>query len=108
MLKPSCQKRLSRRWRAWDQQDLWRLELERHGLKKVLKKLARAGFGPGALVRGFGCGIMDRGFIEDWVAEKEREDVEELRATLLWAKVAGFASVLGVGIILFGLAVGIV
>jgi hypothetical protein len=92
---------------AWDQEHLWRLELERHGLKKVLKKLARAGFGPGALVRGFNCGIMDRGFIEDWLAEKERQDVEEQRATLLWAKVAGFASILVVGMVLLIVAMAV-
>lgn len=69
-----------------------------------------AGYGRGAPVKGLEPGDYVRGDVEDWLAEKTREEearqAESLRlareanstqrATLLWAKIAGWGATLAV------------
>jgi hypothetical protein len=75
---------------------VWRAELDGLGVWVVQKKLDQAAAGHGALVRGFVCGEIERGFIEKWLSEKERADARQQAATLRWARIAGWASVLAV------------
>jgi hypothetical protein len=72
---------------------IWRAELERVGVWSVQKKLDQAGPGHGALVRGFVCGDIERGFIEEWLSKKERAASRQLSATLRWARIAGLAAI---------------
>src|SRR6266404_3414497 len=47
-----------------------RAELESRGADNVRQKLFESGSGRGAVVRGFKCGEIERGEVEDWLAEK--------------------------------------
>jgi|SRR6516162_303283 len=54
---------------------------------------------PGAVVPGLGNGMMLRGDVAEWVAEKDRElqraQTQLQESTLLWAKVAAWVGVAG-------------
>ena len=47
---------------------------------------------------GFVCGSMTRGDIEDWLVEKNRDEVALQRRTLFWAMVAGWTGLAAVTI----------
>jgi hypothetical protein len=71
----------------------WKPELDSMGMAAVQKKLDHAGAGHGSIVPGFKCGNIERGFVEDWIAAKEREATNLQAATLLWAKIAAVIGV---------------
>jgi hypothetical protein len=48
-----------------------RAELETLAPAMVRLKLLQGGAGRGASIAGFKCGDITRGFIEDWLAEKD-------------------------------------
>jgi hypothetical protein len=73
-----------------------RAELNELGPQTVRFKLPQHGAGRGAAVSGFKCGDITRGDIEDWLIEKNREEQEQQSATLRWAKIAGWAGIIGV------------
>jgi|SRR6266404_2926276 hypothetical protein len=73
-----------------------RAELESRGADNVRQKLFESGSGRGAVVRGFKCGEIERGEVEDWLAEKYREEAAVQRSTLRWAQIAGWAGLAGV------------
>jgi len=73
-----------------------RAELNALGPDNVRQKLFESGAGRGALVRGFRCGDIGRGDIEDWLAEKYVEETAMQRGTLRWAQIAGCAGIAGV------------
>jgi hypothetical protein len=75
--------------------EIWRGELDRLGTRVVQKKLDQAGVSHGALVHGFVCGGIERGFIEEWLAECESADARRERATLRWARIAGVVAIIG-------------
>lgn len=75
--------------------------LEATGATNVRDKLRHAGPGRGAAVRGFSCGELTRGDIEDWLAAKERADRQSARrradiaiATSLVSLAVGLAGLL--------------
>ena len=70
-----------------------RKELELLGPATVRTKLINSGAGRGASVAGFTCGDIPRGDIEDWLADKHREETQTQSATLRWAKIAGWAGI---------------
>ena len=75
-----------------------RSELENLGPATIRFKLLHAGGGRGADVGGFTCGSMTRGDIEDWLVEKNRDENVLQRSTLFWARVAGWASLVAIGL----------
>jgi hypothetical protein len=48
----------------------WKAELDSPGMAGVQKKLDHAGVGHVARVLGFKCVDIDRGFVEQWLADK--------------------------------------
>jgi hypothetical protein len=80
-----------------------RAALETLGPENVRSKLLHAGPGRGASVDGFDAliGMLTRGDIEDWLAEKHIEEANERKRTLRWAVIAGWAGIAGaiIGII---------
>lgn len=87
-----------------------RAELEQLGLAMVQMKVANSGAGLGATVQHMASGVMTRKDVEDWVAQRTSEQVEQqtemLRlarassqqqsATLRWARIAGWAAIAAV------------
>lgn len=80
--------------------------LENLGPQGVTAKLAACpGLGRGAEVRGFTCGSLDRGKVEDWLGEKHREqaarDAEQraLDARSLWWGRFGVLVAIATGIV---------
>ena len=65
-------------------------ELERLAPDKIRSKLASAGAGRGATVPGLGDGMMLRGDVEDWLAERDRESAEREADTLFFNKAAAW------------------
>jgi hypothetical protein len=82
--------------RATDDEKKWRAELDRLGIRAVQRKLDQSDVGHDALVGGFQCGEIERGVIEEWLAEKERESTRQQATILVWAQIAGVASMLAV------------
>jgi hypothetical protein len=80
-----------------------RRELDRLTIENVRLKLAYSGAGRGAVMPGLGDGTILRGDVEDWLAEKAKLEAKEGAATLLWAKIAGWAGVVGVVLAALGL-----
>jgi hypothetical protein len=70
-----------------------RAEFERHGASVVLKKLDQAGVGRGALVYGFDCGDIQRSVVEDWLAQQERRQQDQI---LFWARIAGIGTIISI------------
>jgi hypothetical protein len=70
-----------------------RAELDQLGPETVRFKLVHSGAGRGASVEGFRCGRLDRGDVEDWLADKAAEDGRQRAATLRWAVIAGIAGI---------------
>ena len=65
-------------------------ELERLAPDKIRSKLASAGVGRGATVPGLGDGMMLRGDVEDWLAERDRESAKREADTLFFNKAAAW------------------
>jgi hypothetical protein len=63
-------------------------ELERLAPDKIRSKLASAGAGRNAVVQGLGNGMMLRGDVEDWLAERDRESAKREADTLSFNKAA--------------------
>jgi hypothetical protein len=80
--------------------DEQRAELEALGAATVRAKLIQPGAGRGADLAGFKTGIqggnLTRGDIEDWLAEKHIEEARIQNSTLRWARIAGWAGIIGV------------
>jgi hypothetical protein len=68
-------------------------ELEEQGAQNVRFKLASYGGGRGAAIGGFRCGDINRGEIEDWLAEKYQREAAQQRSTVRWAKIAAWAAI---------------
>ena len=59
--------------------------------------MIHSGPGRGAAVSGFKSAPLgiNRGDIEDWLAEKHVEEATQRKSTLQWAKIAGWAGIAG-------------
>lgn len=86
-----------------EKQTAWKAELNRLGISAVQKKLDQAGVSHAAVVRGFVSGDIERGFIEEWLAETDRAVTKQRAQTLVWAQIAGLASVLALVLTLVSL-----
>lgn len=80
-----------------------RAELEALGAENVRIKLIHGGAGRGADVPGFktgrnGGGNLTRGDVEDWLAGKHTQEESRQNSTLLWARIAGWASIIGIAV----------
>ena len=78
-----------------------RAELEALGPETVRGKSSLARPGRNVPVPGFktgesSAGNLLRGDIEDWLAEKHIEDARIQHSILRWAKIAGWAAIIGV------------
>jgi hypothetical protein len=73
-----------------------RKELQEFGATNVRFKLPTHGAGRGAAISGFKCGDITRGDIEDWLAEKSREETALQQRILFWARVAGWTGIVGI------------
>ena len=73
-----------------------RAELEDLAPDTVRLMLLQGGAGRGASISGFKCGDITRGDINDWLIDKNIEEVALQRAILRWAKIAGCTGILGV------------
>ncbi len=52
---------------------------------------------------GFRSGLMTRGEVEDWLSQRDQEDAEREQATRKWwARIAGWAGVVGVVVAIAG------
>jgi hypothetical protein len=65
-------------------------ELQRLAPDKIRSKLASAGAGRGTTVPGLGDGMMLRGDVEDWLAERDRESAKREADTLFFNKAAAW------------------
>jgi hypothetical protein len=72
-----------------------------------LKLMAHGGPGRGAAIAGFDCGSINRGDIEDWLAEKTRQEERQQAQTLQRAKIAGWAGIVAAVIGALGIAVAV-
>jgi hypothetical protein len=68
-------------------------EIEEQGAQNVRFKLASYGGGRGAAIGGFRCGDINRGEIEDWLAEQYQREAAQQRSTLRWAQIAAWAAI---------------
>jgi hypothetical protein len=84
--------------------DEQRKELEAHGAMSIRFKLMQHGAGRGASMSGFKCGDIIRGDIEDWLMEQSKTEAEQQSATLRWARIAGWAGIIGVVLAAIGVA----
>ncbi len=80
--------------------EVQRKELENLGATTIRFKLTTHGAGRGASISGFTCGDVTRGDIEDWLAEKNREEAALQDKILFWARIAGVAGIAGVLLVL--------
>jgi hypothetical protein len=76
--------------------DEQRKELEAHGAMNIRFKLLQHGAGSGGSISGFKCGDITRGDIEDWLMEQSKIEAEQQSETLRWARIAGWAGIIGV------------
>jgi hypothetical protein len=84
--------------------DVQRAELEEMGATNLRTHLIHFGAGRGADICGFKCGCINRGDINDWLAEKHRHDERRQRWILFWAVIGGVAGMAGFGAtVYFGL-----
>jgi hypothetical protein len=77
--------------------------LEERGLAVARIKLIEYSGGRGEVVGGFPCENLLRGDLEDWVAEKGREEASQQVSTLRWAKIAGWAAIISVIVTIIGI-----
>jgi hypothetical protein len=84
-----------------------RAELEDHGACNIRFKLPQHGAGRGASISGFKCGDITRGDIEDWLAEKSKEEAAQQSSILLWAQIAGWAGIASVVLTMVGIAISV-
>jgi hypothetical protein len=84
-----------------------RAELEEHGAASIRFKLTQYGAGRGASISGFKCGDITRGDIEDWLAGKSSEETAQQSAILRWARIAGWAGIIGALLTATGIAISI-
>jgi hypothetical protein len=68
-------------------------ELEQQGPQNIRFKLASYGGGRGAAIGGFRCGDINRGEIEDWLAEKYKREAAQQRSAVRWARIAAWAAI---------------
>jgi hypothetical protein len=68
-------------------------ELEQQGAQNIRFKLASYGGGRLAAIGSFRCGDINRGEIEDWLAEKYQREAAQQRSTLRWARIAAWAAI---------------
>jgi len=73
----------------------WRAELDRIGVWILQKRLDEAGAGA-ASVYSFPRGPIERDFVELWLSQKEQDASRQQAAVLRWARIAGFAGMLAV------------
>jgi hypothetical protein len=72
-----------------------RAELEKLGVENVRAKLTSYGNVLGILHSFLQSGSPYRVDVEDWLAEKGRDEAARQRATLHWARIAGWAAIIG-------------
>lgn len=84
-----------------------RVELEELRSENVRLKLMYAGASRGADVPGFRCGSIARGTIENWLIEQAAIEAHREQATLSWAKIAGWAGIVGAVVGVVGILVAI-
>jgi hypothetical protein len=78
--------------------------LDKAGVDVVRLKLLQNGNRREQAMDGFGgTGNVTIGDVEDWLSERTRADTAQQAKTLLWAKVAGWASVIGIVIAVLGM-----
>jgi hypothetical protein len=77
--------------------------LEERGLALARMKLIEYSGNRETVVGGFPCEYMKRGDLEDWVAEKGREEARQQTNILLWAKIAAGAGIIGVIVTAIGI-----
>ena len=82
-------------------------ELEHHGAASIRFRLIQHGTGRDAAISGFKCGDITRGDIEDWLAEKNAEESGQQSAILRWARIAGWAGIVGVILTAIGIVISI-
>jgi hypothetical protein len=75
-----------------------RAELKELGAPNVRSHLLLWGAGRGASVGGFRHGNIDRGDINDWLAEQYRHEASRQWRTLFWAVIGGVAGMMSVGL----------
>jgi hypothetical protein len=73
-----------------------RAELEALGPATVRFKLLQGSSDRGAPISGFKYGNIVLADIEDWLVEKNVEEIELQQGTLRWAKIAGWAACISV------------
>ena len=84
-----------------------RTETEALGPENVRLKLMYAGAARGADVLGFRCGSITRGTIENWLVEQAAIEARREQSTLSWAKIAGWAGIVGAVVGIVGIIVAI-
>ena len=84
-----------------------RAELEHHRAASILFRLTQHGTGRDGAISGFKCGDINRGDIEDWLAEKNAEEAVQQSATLRWARIAGWAGIVSVILTAIGIVISI-
>jgi hypothetical protein len=84
-----------------------RAELEALGPENVRLKLMYAGASRGADVLGFRCGSITRGTVENWLVEQAAIVARREQSTLSWAKIAGWAGIVGAIVGIVGIIVAI-
>jgi hypothetical protein len=85
-----------------------RAALDDAGTEIVRIQLFQYGAGRDTVVDGFKCEPVRRGDLEDWLAQKTRDEALQQSNILFWAKVAGWAAILGVIAALVGIGLPIV
>jgi hypothetical protein len=82
---------------------LQRAELEALGPATVRFKLLQGSSDRRAPISGFKYGNIMLADIEDWLVEKNVEEIALQQGTLRWAKIAGWAAVVGIIVtVIFG------
>jgi hypothetical protein len=88
--------------------NIQRNELEATGAKVVsFKLMAQPGADKGAAIRGFNCGDITRGDVEDWLADKARDEERQQARILQWARIAGWSGIVAAVIGALGVAVAV-
>jgi hypothetical protein len=94
--------------------DIQRAELETMGAERVrLKVVSYAGgnTGPESFIPGFACGQIRRDAIDDWLAEKQREEIARqargYATNLRWTKIAAWAAIASVLVATVGVLIAV-
>jgi hypothetical protein len=74
-----------------------RVELKQLGLQNARFKIGGSPGGRDAVLNRFlKSGDVVKGDVEDWLVENSSAETAQQRATLLWARIAGWAGIIGV------------